>query len=639
MRSLHLIVTLGAAMVRAVPLQPRQFDFDGGGDFSDAGNSINDFDQAGIMEGVGVGDQSFNVADNSFVGVDPNAAIAGVSGESIDMGPTLVASDNLYVDPQPQIVADVPDPGLGAVEGAWIATGPVAPNSGSGLTLSFDNNAPVAAFTPTDSGLIEAMENLNPADIASSAGIGPVAQAAVPVVVPLPAPVVADPPAPVPVTPDPGALPSVRGDEWNGFQPSDGGAAPLDALEPAVPDPSLTDFTGALSIQGFVAPPVPLGADTALTPNPDITENTLTNAFTPGGNVNEVSAALPNLNPPTVNLASAEGGIGAVPIPKTADEFKQLAADHSGDPSLTPEQRTYWQDVANLQLTPEDYGKLSLNEQFTSPSNPTGGTDPTNQQIQAAPVLSPQAQAGFNRLNQIRQSNPGINFNGIITNALNGLVSGGIRLATLNAERNAIGGSQVYTVVQRVGVPVSIPVVYTRVVEVGVPYAVTTTLPGGVVTKIYVYRPKQVVATSTQVSVSSVLRTKLVTSTPVPKVVPTVPKAGGTKRQVVEEEPETKAVDPAESVPVPAQAEEVSTEEVPTTPEEVKYAYVDETPIEIKGDDAHTEKAADHEFKYQPGDYSALEGKNSYPHPHPAGGAEAEEWSDLRRSEIWVEGQ
>ena len=200
MRSLHLIVALGATIARAVPLAPRDdfFDFGGGGElFGDAGNSIGDGFSSSIAEGSGLGGGSFDVGGSSFVGDD--LAFAGSGAEAIDLMPSVDVSaippdTNVYVDPSPQVVSDVPTPGLGAGDGDLIAVGPTTPGTspaspGSGLTISFDNNVPVAEFTPTNSGLIESLENVDLANIASSSDVTTPA-----------------PGDPVPITPDPGAL-------------------------------------------------------------------------------------------------------------------------------------------------------------------------------------------------------------------------------------------------------------------------------------------------------------------------------------------------------------------------------------------------------------------------------------------------
>ena len=186
MRSIHLILTLGVTVVVGVPIKPRDFDFGDGGDFGSFGNSL-DGDFTSSIGGGGIDlDQSFNVADNNFIGGD-----IGLSGaEAFDLQqPDVVAvvpdpvvpdpgvpDPNLYVEPpQPQIVADVvpTDPGLGANNGDLIAAASTPPNTNQitpsgGISISFANNEPIPEFTPTDSGLIASIENLNPADIASS---------------------------------------------------------------------------------------------------------------------------------------------------------------------------------------------------------------------------------------------------------------------------------------------------------------------------------------------------------------------------------------------------------------------------------------------------------------------------------------
>lgn len=183
MRSIHLLWTLGATVVVGVPIKPRDFldDLGGGGDvFGGLGNSIDDggtFTASTInLDDLG-GGGSFKFADNSFAG---DLGLSGI--EQFDLQPEIVATapdpvtpdPNLYVDPQPQpqIVADV-TPSLGATDGSLIASASIPPDTNqitpnSGITISFANNDPIPEFTPTDGSVIASIENLNPADIASS---------------------------------------------------------------------------------------------------------------------------------------------------------------------------------------------------------------------------------------------------------------------------------------------------------------------------------------------------------------------------------------------------------------------------------------------------------------------------------------
>lgn len=197
MRSIHLILTLGVTVVVGVPIKPRDFDFGDGGDvFGGLGNSLGGDFTSSIAEGGGLGlDQSFNVADNTFAGGD--LGLSGIEAfdlqqpEIIATAPDPVVPDpNLYVDPQPQVVADVvpTNPGLGANNGDLIAVASTPPDTNQitpngGISISFANNAPIPEFTPTDSGLIASIENLNPADIASSNSVAPVTPDPVPVAV------------------------------------------------------------------------------------------------------------------------------------------------------------------------------------------------------------------------------------------------------------------------------------------------------------------------------------------------------------------------------------------------------------------------------------------------------------------------
>lgn len=221
MRSVHFIVALGATLVSGVPVQPRDFDFGGGGDlFADAGNSLDGYDSFSVGGGGGLDSGGFEVAGNTFAGGDLSYSGDSITAESIDLLPSIdysaVPQENLYVD-SPQIVADVvpTDPGLGAVSGDLIAVAPTAPDTNqltpnSGISISFDSNTPVPEFTPTQDGIaiIDATENINPADIGSSSGA--VAGIA-----------------------DPGAFQLIPGYVLIDFQPSKHGTTELDALQNA----------------------------------------------------------------------------------------------------------------------------------------------------------------------------------------------------------------------------------------------------------------------------------------------------------------------------------------------------------------------------------------------------------------------
>ena len=192
MRSVHLIVALGATLVRGIPLQRRVLDFDFGGGSSDPGNSLNDFDSfsVGVAGGLWSDSEGFQVADNTFANGDLSYSSSDdsiITAENID---TLPAIDYSAVAPQENLgaVAKNLDSGTGTGDLNIDFVAP-PPDLGSDTALTssnlevFNNNPvvfspednnvaplPLAGFTPTEAGLtrIDATDNVNPADIGSS---------------------------------------------------------------------------------------------------------------------------------------------------------------------------------------------------------------------------------------------------------------------------------------------------------------------------------------------------------------------------------------------------------------------------------------------------------------------------------------
>lgn len=616
-----------------VPIKPRDFDFGDLGDFADAGTSL-DGDGTFSIGGGDIGDGGFNIADSSFGGDLGGVGLSGI--ENIDLLPpidtTAVASDNVYVEPPPQVVADVPtDPGLGVVNGDLIAVAPTSPDTNqltpdSGLTISFDNNSPIPEFTPTDTGVIDSLENLNPADIVSSNS----------------PPITPDPGTPVAVTPDPGAFSLLPGYTFSDFQPSEQGLMQLDALENALGDPSLTGNTGTpptpvdgITIAGFVPAP-DLGPDTALTPNPGVINPPV--AFTPGDNV---VASLPDITTPGVDIASTDDtSLGTGNNLPTLQQFKDQASQLANDPKLSSDERKTWQDVEQVaaNLSPEDFGKLTLNDQFTTPVKIADGSTVPGDRIQD---LTPQGQTAIRNsvYPPAYRTNNGINLGGIANIASQGFVQAGVRLLSLFGEKSILnnGGSQIYTVVQRVGVPVSVGVPITVRVGVRVPVTVVSTLPGGVVTRILVYQPNPVKTTAVTTATTKPKAPVNATVTPKPKT------PSKSKREIKESDsdleyfakPEPKEQKPKNEdlqyfvEPKPKEQEpknedpEYFVEPEPKEqerPKELKNSYKGDvvfTPVgvparEKEEPDQPKWDKTDIAFKYQPGDYPIREGGDTY---------------------------
>lgn len=407
---------------------------------------------------------------------------------------------------------------------------------------------------------------------------------------------------------------------------------------------SLIDFTGpgpssgndgGLSIAGFVAPP-DLGSDTALTPNLEVINTPI--AFSPEDN--NVAAQL-DLTTPSTQVASTEGTLGTTEKAPTLGDFKNAVAKIQADPNVPADEKKFWRETA-APLTESDFGKITLKEEFSTPVKAADGSTVPGQKVSD---LSPQTQQQYPRVNvpSAYRTNNGFNLNGIAQSLLGTVGQAAIRLGSLVVEKNALrnGGTQIYTVVQRVGVPVSVPVPVTQRVGVAVPVTVYSTLPGGVVTRILIYRPKTVTATTTRTSPQST-KTPIATPTikPNANIAKGAPakgapaKAGAAKRHI--EEP---------SAP-DAATEEQAVDSVPEyigarPAEEVAYVYGEESPLAQKELPAISDAAEhanwsgnDPAFQYQPGDYSSLDEANIYPHP-PLGSSE--DGSYPKRHDVWAE--
>lgn len=162
MRSVHLIVTLGATLARSVPIQPRQFDdlfassdigggntfsFGGGesldfsteslgGDFSytptdnfaNSGNSLG----SGSLEISGFIDPPSNLNTEIALAEEPDLGAGGFSAETLDLANINLAdvtfappdpAADVFAPASPEILSDVPtDSGLGVVDGDLIAS-------------------------------------------------------------------------------------------------------------------------------------------------------------------------------------------------------------------------------------------------------------------------------------------------------------------------------------------------------------------------------------------------------------------------------------------------------------------------------------------------------------------------------------
>lgn len=373
-----------------------------------------------------------------------------------------------------------------------------------------------------------------------------------------------------------------------------------------------------LSIVGYVAPP-DLGSDTALTPNLDLINNPI--SF--GSGDTDIAATLPDISTPPVEVAAGDGSSIGTSSGPSLDQFKQQASQLANDQSLSSDERQTWKDVSDVaaNLSPSDYGKLTLNDQFTTPVKQSDGTTVPGDKISD---LSPQAQGALQRapIPVAYRTNNGFNWGNLANVASQSFLQVGARFLSLLAEKSVLqnGGTQIYTVVQRVGVPVSVAVPVTVRVGVAVPVTVATTLPGGVVTRILVYRPNTVttVRTSTVVTTSVTGTNRVVvTGTPTPTVKP----AGKYKRASEEESLDSDAA--PKSGAAPESSAEGSDPEFYSEPEpqEWEHAHGGEAiifpPADVpaydpEGDKPEWEKIRS-SFRYQHGDYSGWDDDGHYP--------------------------
>ena len=416
----------------------------------------------------------------------------------------------------------------------------------------------------------------------------------------------------------------------------------LDALQNPFGESPLIGILGTpaanpdgLSIAGFVESPVALGADTALTPNLDVINAPI--AFTPEDT--NVAATLPDLTVPPVQVASTEGSIGTGDKLPSLQQFKDSATKLANDPNLKPEERQTWRDFKSVadQLSPEDFGKLTLNEQFTTPGKVADGS--TGDKVGD---LTPKAQNAIRTANPTNYYRPnnGVNFNGILTTAGSGVVQALIRLGSIFGERAILNpNQQIYTLVQRVGVPVSVAVPITLKYGVKVPVTVVSTLPGGVVTRILVYRPNPVTTTPDASKPTSTAKPVVVAAKPTetPK-----PNSAKVKRDAEESShadlPKEVQGDPEHDVIVPPVNWDPEYYVEPE-PKEWENTYGKEVvinPVEVPGHGKETDKPQwdniDTTFKYQAGDYGPWE----YARP-PSGKSDEpsypkEEWSHPKGS-------
>lgn len=373
-----------------------------------------------------------------------------------------------------------------------------------------------------------------------------------------------------------------------------------------------------LKIAGFVAPPVTLGADTALTPNLDVINTPI--AFTPDQSITDVTASLPDLNTNPVQVASTEGSIGPVAGATpgiSLQDFKTEANKYANDPSLKPEERQTWKDFGNVanQLTPEDFGKLTLDTKFTTPTKEADGSTVPGDKVGD---LTPKGQTAVRQANfpNAYRTNNGFNFGTIATQGTSTLLNALIRLGSVFGEKALLNPqNQIYTLVQRVGVPVSVAVPVTLKVGVAVPVTVATTLPGGVVTKILIYRPNVAKATATGTNTKPNVVVAKATVTPKAGA----PNAAKVKREAHEssdveapkeaQSPEYYVLPPPKNSDPEYYVEPEPKEWENTYGKEVVINPLVDSPYDEELDKPQWDKIAS-TFKYQPGDYSF-----ELPHP------------------------
>lgn len=383
-----------------------------------------------------------------------------------------------------------------------------------------------------------------------------------------------------------------------------------------------------LSIQGFIANPVNLGADTALTPNLDVINAPI--AFTPDDT--NIAATLPDLTVPPVQIASADGNIGTGNSAISLQQFKDDVNKYANDPKLTTAERQTLKDYGDVaaKLTPEDFGKLTLDYNFATPGKDANGNTVS---VDTVGDLTPRAQTAVRQANfpNAYRTNNGFNFGSIATQGTSTLLNALIRLGTAFGERQILNPqSQIYTVVQKIGVPVSVAVPVTFRVGVAVPTTVLSTLPGGVVTKILVYRPNPPKTTATSILSSATAKPVVSPAKPTITPVPAKPVTRNPAKVKREAQDSANAEPPKEAQgqehyvsPPPEQSDpEYYVEPEPKEWETTYGKEVVINPVEASGHEKEAEKPQwdkiDSTFQYQAGDYSW-----EYPHPPPGKSDEA----------------
>jgi hypothetical protein len=447
MRSVPVIVALGATLARGVPIEPRQFDFDFSdqGMFADAGNTLFESDVSYSLADSPLLYEDYQVADSSYIDY----------GTEFDPGQFDLAStdtfappaENYYLDESGQVVSDV-DSGLGAVDGDLIATGNVLPDTNQ---FDVDFIAPpedLAAFAPTDAGLEQIAAIENP-DFGGSTTYG---KFEAPPGFELLEYSEADTPG-----------------DWTAFDPEGTG-----------------DFDIATS--ELVAP------DSSLKPNLEVV-----NAIDPE---DESTGTL---------VASVDGSLAGVEVPKAAiplveqltlSEFKENLGTLA-QTAETPEVKKYYEDLRDLGLTAKDFGMVQADFKFatTPPPSPNAGTPGGNANSNTpapGPVnsqnpryqLPPTVQNAARRITvpqQIRSSGPSFGQT-LLTQGVNALSR-----YLIESQRASLYRQDRVTV----GVPVRVTVAQVqtrlaRVPPITTTATVVTTLNGGRVvttTRVLVFQP------------------------------------------------------------------------------------------------------------------------------------------------------
>ncbi len=450
MRSVPVIVALGATLARGVPIEPRQFDFDFSdqGMFADAGNTLFESDVSYALGDSPVLYEDYQVADSSYIDYGTEFDPAQLDLASTD---TFAPPEEnyYYLDESGQVVSDV-DSGLGAVDGDLIATGNVLPDTNQ---FDVDFIAPpedLAAFAPTDAGL-EQIAAIEYPDFGGSTTYG---KFEAPPGFELLEYSEADTPG-----------------DWTAFDP---------------------EGTGALDIatSELVAP------DSSLKPNLEVV-----NAIDPE---DESTGTL---------VASVDGSLAGVEVPKAAiplveqltlSEFKENLGTLA-QTAETPEVKKYYEDLRDLGLTAKDFGMVQADFKFatTPPPSPNAGTPGGNANSNApapGPVnsqnpryqLPPAVQNAARRITvpqQIRSSGPSFGQT-LLTQGVNALSR-----YLIESQRASLYRQDRVTV----GVPVRVTVaqVQTRIARVPpitTTATVVTTLNGGRVvttTRVLVFQPTQ----------------------------------------------------------------------------------------------------------------------------------------------------